>query len=115
MLFILFYIQKAVLYLKLGCETEKDEDMFMLMEQFLDAVNVSTILYIIQSLCIEIFYAIGLFSQYSKKKSYVCKAKWSKSLLMWQKELFFLVLENREIVHFFILFQNKHFNFNLNF
>lgn len=42
MLFILFYIQKTVLYLKLGCETEKDEGMFMLMEQFLDAVNVST-------------------------------------------------------------------------
>jgi hypothetical protein len=49
MLFILFYIQKAALYLKLGCETEKDEDMFMLMEQFLDAVNVSTYCIIIKN------------------------------------------------------------------
>ena len=67
MLFILFYIQKAALYLKLGCETEKDEDMFMLMEQFLDAVNVSTyciILYFTFLFSLFVF-VVSAVSQYN--------------------------------------------------
>lgn len=37
----LLQVQEAVQYLKQECKTEKSDEMYVLMEQFFDAINVS--------------------------------------------------------------------------